>query len=190
MPWGESLQWKLHILWVLLIWHSGNVWAAVSLWPHHHSAATAAMQPRWVGWQPHQLKCGGKGEKNSGRRSKGNTGLLNGVEYHLDGSCTGRHVKLLGYSVKSQMPKRFCEVIEVSNLYALLIKKATSAKYLSDGKIVSLFLYDRASTNTTVINESRRDSRNMAMLHTVLLSDSIRIHRIECSQDVHVHKQE
>lgn len=112
--------------------------------------------------------------------------------YHLDESCTGRDVKLLGCAVKSQKPKRFCEVIEVSSLYALLTRTVASAKYshLSDGKIVSLFLDDGASTNTTVINESRQESRSVVMFHTALLSGSIHIRRTECSQDVRVHKQE
>lgn len=77
----------------------------------------------------HTQKCGGKGEKNSGSKSKGNAGLLNGAGYHLDESCTGRCVKLLGCAVKSQIPKRFCEEIEVSNLYTLLTGKSTSVKY-------------------------------------------------------------
>lgn len=64
---------------------------------------------------------------------------------------------------------------KLSNLYALLTRKATSAGYthLSEGKIVSLFLEDWASTNTTVVNDSRQDSINGAMLHTVLLSNNI-----------------
>lgn len=79
---------------------------------------------------------------------------------------------------------------KLSNLYALVTRKATLAGYAhpSKGKSVSLFLEDWASTNTTVVNDSKQDSINVVMLHTLLLSNLIRIHRTKCSQDACVHK--
>lgn len=90
----------------------------------------------------------------------------------------GRHVKLLGCAVKSQIPKRFYEEIEMSNLYTLLTGKSTPVKYShlkGEGKIVSFWMIQHPQT--PLKSMKAEETAGMWLLPTVLLTDSIHIHR-------------